>query len=212
MFGWIRRMYDAVAGDIDETVRRWVHDLVNGLYGLLHLIFGDVGKAWNVLVNAILLAWRAVDTFTEAVWYKLWIILRSIIPAVIREYRRLIHDVNVYAHDVLNWAQRAISSVEHAIERGLRDVENWVIRDIWNPLKSAFDTAWHWITHEGAVAWYYISHPADLAALLFDHLIAKLEADAWSVAERLGKFALSLVVRNLPRFAKLAEDIIDAIL
>lgn len=212
MFGWIRRMYDAVSGDIDETVRGWVHDLVNGLYGFLHLIFGDIGAAWDKLVHAIWLAWHAVAIFTEAVWYKFYQIVRQIIPAIIREYRALYHDAVNLANKVLAWAQHAISVVTHALETAIRDLTNWVVQHVYDPLKKAFDAAWQWITHEGATIWHYISNPPLLAALIFDDLIALLERNAWAVAGKLGKFGLSLITHNLRQFATLIEDILDAIL
>jgi hypothetical protein len=58
MFGWIARAYNWATGKIDSTVAGWVHDLINGLYGFLRTIFGDVGNAWDYFW----LSWQATGT------------------------------------------------------------------------------------------------------------------------------------------------------
>lgn len=205
-------MFDSVTGSIDNTVQRWVHDLINGLYGFLHLIFGVVGAAWEQFMNSLRDIEHGLGSFIDQVGQTFYHLYRAIIPAIIREYRRLYADVLMFAQRIYHDLLVAIQDVRQFIDRLIHDVEQWVITDIWRPLLRSLTAAWDWIGHQGDTLWYYLTHPPALIDLLWDHLIAKLEAEAWNVAEKLGKFALSLVYRNVVRFAHLIVDIVDAIL
>lgn len=88
-----------------------------------------------------------------------------------------------------------------------RDWIAWVDKYILGPLR----TVVKWVTNEGATIWHYISHPDALVRLIWDDLIRKLENDAWSVADKLGTFFLSLVAKNLKKLLELLADVIDAV-
>lgn len=70
----------------------------------------------------------------------------------------------------------------------------------------------HWIPKYAITAWWWVTHPAALAEQLGLYLVAWLEREAWTIAPYLGKFLLALLVHNIPRVAKLAEDVIAAVL
>jgi hypothetical protein len=144
MFNWIRHAYDTVTGKIDSTVASWVHGLINGLYSFLHVIFGDVGKAWDDF-------WHDIDGFVTGI-------------------RHFIDSVG----------------------RALIDIYGW-------------------INKEGHLVYYYISNPIKLVDLVYDELLGKIEATAEDTAERLGKFALAFIYKNLKTFVTIVEDIFDAI-
>jgi hypothetical protein len=167
MFGWLTNAWHAVTGKIDSTIAGWVHDVVNGLYSFLHIIFGDVGKAWNDLVG------YGVD----------------------------------FIHGVEDFGTYVGNALEHLYKVWIPDIIKWVTTEIYDPLVKAVD----WIAHEGATMWHYISHPADLVDLIWDDVLAKLESDAVYTAEVLGKWFLTLIVKNADEFARMIEDIIDAI-
>lgn len=75
MFSWIARAYNWAAGKIDSVTAGWVHDLINGLYSFLHVIFGGVISEWNKLYGA---AKSFADNFREFAsavanaWHYLW--------------------------------------------------------------------------------------------------------------------------------------------
>lgn len=83
-----------------------------------------------------------------------------------------------------------------------------IVTDIWDPLKKAVA----WIAKEGAYMYHLLTHATDLVEFFWDALIAYLEKEAWSVGDKLGEFFLALVVKNLTKFLKLIEDIIDAVI
>lgn len=205
-------MYDSAAGSIDNTVRSWVRDLINGLYGYLHLIFGPVITAWDKLMHAGWLVWHTLDEFTGEVVTTIARIIRQVIPAVIAWAKAQVARLERYATDIYNFAVRELNALRQFVLNLIASLTVWIVSHVYNPLKAAFDAAWHWITNEGAVVWHYISNPEDLVTLIWDHLIARLERDAWDVAGKLGKFTLSLIAHNLPRLAALIEDVLNAIL
>jgi hypothetical protein len=205
-------MWDAAYGAVDNTVRTWVRDLVSGLYGFLHMIFGDVGTAWDNLQTAALNLWHGLERFSRYVSEAFSVLFRVVIPHVIRDYLTRIATVLKYARDIFDYVVREIARVVHLISASIQSLWQLVLRDVYRPLLASLTSAWHWITHEGAIVWFYVSHPDKLTDLLWQHLIAKLEREAWNVSALLGKFFLSLVIRNLKRLALLIEDILDAVL
>lgn len=76
----------------------------------------------------------------------------------------------------------------------------------------ALDDAYDWINKEGYEVYYYITHPVQLVELIYDDIIAKVESTAVSTAEKLGKFTLALIIKNVKTIVTIAEDIFDAVL
>jgi len=103
MFNWIARAFNVVTGAIDSTVQRWVHDLINGLYSFLHIIFGDIGKAWHDLWTDIGTFWHYIDQFGTSV------------------YRALRHLYLVWIPDIVHWVERDILD---PLLRALRWIEH----------------------------------------------------------------------------------------
>jgi hypothetical protein len=120
----------------------------------------------------------------------------------------------------LYWA--AAKAMSSAVDSFFGEVYHWTVwwlKVYWHQwlqwlnthVVAPLTTAYNWVVHEGATIWHYISNPADLVALIWSPLVTHLEAEAWTVGELLGKFFLSLVIKNLTRFVSLLEDIIDAV-
>lgn len=205
-------MFTAAISAVPDAVRIWVRDIVNGVYGYLHGLFGLIGDGWDRLESAAFLAWHAVTGFMDEAVTAFYRILHVIIPAVITAYRLAVSKVEQYATDIYRWSLREFALARAALDAAISGVRNFVVNDVWRPLHNDVTAIIDWIRKIGDVVWYYISHPAVLVDLIWDHLIFKLEAESWNVAAKLGRFGLSLVVRHVKRFALLAEDILDAIL
>jgi hypothetical protein len=126
-----------------------------------------------------------------------------------------------------------LASWVHDVVRGFWYVLNALFGNVtgaWSALKDILDffgskierlfdetyrairDTYDWINNQGYLVYYYITHPAQLVDLLWEALIANLETTAWETAERLGKFFLSLFLRNLEKFLTLIEDILNAVL
>jgi hypothetical protein len=212
MFGWIRRMFDAAYGAIDDTVRNWVHDLVNGLYGFLHLIFGDVRGAWDTFASRTDDLWHSAEKFARIIATSFAILYRVLLPRIIARAEQLFGEAVKYAKGIYDFAVREIDRLGRLIVTTADHLWHDVITDVWDPLFKSVTTALKWIGREGALVLYYITHPDKLVELIWNAILSRLEATAWDTGALLGKFFLSLVVRNLKRFALLLEDILDAIL
>lgn len=211
MFSWISRMFDAVSGRIDSTVAGWVRDLVSGLYGFLHTIFGHVIGGWENLYHDVSGFIDRAIQLSVHVLVVLATILHHVIPTLHRLLSDFIRMVFKYARDVYHFTVTAIDDLRKWTQAALNDLHRFVVNDVYDPLFKSLTGAWHWITHEGALVFFYITHAPQLVDLFWDALIAKLEAEAWNIAQKLGSFALSLVVRNLGRFVSLVEDILNAV-
>lgn len=212
MWGWITKLFDSVAGAIDETVRRWVHDLIAGLYGFLHTIFGNVVKGWEYFWNAARNLRAGLNRLADEAWQTFYHLYRFVVPTIIKWAELYFATLRKFTLEVWQWAERTAAALIARIIATARDLQKWVVNDIWNPIWHILTQAWDWILHEGATAWHYITHPADLVDLIWENLIIKLEKESWNVGARLGRFSISLIVHNLRTFVLLVEDIIDAIL
>lgn len=212
MWSWLRRMYDSVAGRIDNTVRGWINDLLNGIYGYIHAIFNDVSAVWRDLSSWTANFWSQLDRVFYWIYVKIFWLIRHAVPLIINEYRTLYGKAVTFAQQIFTWAQQSVAWLTHYAEKLTHDAINWVIDHVWNPLYHVVTTAWNWIYGRGETLWHYITHPDLLAVLLFDALIAVFEREAFAVADRLGKFLIALIVKNLRQVAMLVEDILSAIL
>jgi hypothetical protein len=205
-------MWNAVFGVIPDTIRNWVRDALNGIYGYYHFVDTLIRDSWYSLSVTLYWLYRNLSSFSRAVYVKLWQIARQTIPWIINEYRTLYNDAVRYAEGIYNTAAGWFNSALRYAENLVNGAINWVLANIWNPLWRDITTAWDWLTSKGETLWYYITHPDALATLIFDSLLTLLEQQAWAVADRLGKFFAALIIKNLTQFVTLVEDILNAIL
>jgi hypothetical protein len=212
MWGWIKHVIGVAAGAVDDTVRHWVADLISGVFGFIHTVFGLVGHAWIDIFHAAEWVEKGLLHLGLETYLDLWHILKRVIPDVIHWANVFIHNVWRYAQDVFHWAVREFDFIRHWVAALVQDVRRWVVRDIWSPIWRTLNPVWRWVTHEGATLWHYLTHPAALVDLLWNHLLVKMEREAWVAGRLLGRFFLSLVIHHVKTFAILIEDIVDAIL
>jgi hypothetical protein len=212
MFGWIESVIAAIWDGVTDGVKAFVHFLVRGLYGYLHTLFALEWDAWsffwqmaNILANGMRGLANGLYNFGYRVIHGFIPWLNSLIlwvyHAAIGFAQTILDTLSRYIGDVLNWARAAIDGVIR-----------WIISNVYDPLARFISTALTWIERIGNVMWNYFTHPLALAMLLLDPLLTLLEQFAWDIASRLGKFFLSLIVRNLVQFVTLIENVIDAVL
>lgn len=136
-------------------------------------------------------------------------------------------------HSVTGKIDSAVASWVHALIHGLYLFLSTIFGDVgaaWDDLVkdgelflSAVDVLgdtvydslhdlYTWVNKYGKELVGWIEHPSTLVDLLWDDILSKLEKEAWTAGEKLGKFFLSLILHNLKRFATLLEDILDAVL
>ena len=167
-------------------------------------MFGWIRKAYDWAtgkIDGLTASW--VHTLILGVWS----FLTGAFHTVIAAWNVFYASAKGFAKGIAELAAETYNWIKWFLDIFWRDWLRWVSTHIIKPLL----VAWHWVIHEGAIVWHYLTHAADLVAFFWDALIAKLEHEAWNVADKLGTFFLALIVKNLLRFAHLIEDIIDAV-
>jgi hypothetical protein len=167
-------------------------------------VFDWIAKAYNWAVGK-------VDT-TTAGWVHdilstLWGFLHSLFGVVITAWDDFYTRVKNFITGIGHFIVAVDDAFTYLWHVWWKKVWAYITVHIIKPLLSAV----HWVEHEGLTIWHYITHPADLVDLIFDPLVTKIEAEAWSLGDKLGKFFLSLMVKNLKRFLTLMEDVLDAL-
>lgn len=212
MFGWIASLFSRAASDVTQGVKDLVNAAMRGLYGFLHGIFRAVLGGWGTFWRDVSGFYRAFGKFTYSTLLKFVHILKILWPAIVKR-------VEYVYNFLLNFIKAAVKSltayilkIYHILDTFIRWLWNWVLVNVYRPLLAFIEKAWAWITREGATMWHYFTNLADFAELLIFHIAASLEKHAWELASSLGKFFLTLIVRNVVKFATLIETIIDAVL
>jgi hypothetical protein len=167
-------------------------------------VFDWIRKAFDWAtgkVDSITASW--VNTLIRGVWTFLTGLFRTVIDAWNDFYTAAMH----YADSAILFFAEVYNWIKWFLDVFWRQWLAWVHKNIIEPLLVAY----HWVIHEGAIVWHYLTHAADLVEFFWDALIVKLEAESWNIGEKLGKFFLSLIIKNLDKFAHLIEDIIDAV-
>lgn len=212
MLSWIAGFIGRWSGAVDQAVRDLIHWTVHALASVVYTVFGLVGTAWKDMWRAVSWLETAAGRFAAQVFGHLWAIIKRDLPWLASAIT-LARQLAVRLYDAVRaWALGLIRAAEALAVRLVNDVRSWAYRDIWLPLLQLARDARRDITRWAWPAFWYITHPAALAGLLGDALVDWLEANSWRVAQRLGSFALHLVLANTRRLAQLAEDIITAAL
>ena len=212
MWGWISKVLGLGIHVIDDTVRQWVGDLISGVFGFIHTVFGLVGHAWGDMFHAGKWLYLGVARLGVETYQTLAKIIKQIIPDVIHWATYWVHRLGRFIEEVFHWAAHEFDVIRHWVAALFDAFRKWVINDVWSPIWRTLTPVFRWVTHEGATLWYFLTHPAAFVDLIWTHLLVKLEREAWNAGRLLGRFFLSLVVHNLRTFFLLIEDVIDAIL
>jgi hypothetical protein len=125
--------------------------------------------------------------------------------------------ISRWVHDALHGLWAFLSSIFLPVRAAWDYLWNHVVNyhdwighlgtELYRALRDAYD----WINHNGYILWYYITHPDKLVALIYDDIIVKIEDEAVSTAEKLGKFFLALIIKNVKTLVTVIEDIVDAV-
>ena len=204
MLGIINRILHDLSSGI-TAVEKWALKLIHAVYSFVNKLFTELRKAvdnvWTALTNFA----KAIRKFVSQVYtYAKWIVTK-LVPSVIRwaekELLSVAHDIANLGKWAVGWIDRLIKDIASAI----KNITNWVIKNIFDPLKTDFLTAWHWITHEGAMIYDLITHPEKLAALLAEYIW-----DSWlGLFKKYGPQIARWLMRNLPNEAGMLVDAVE---
>lgn len=87
----------------------------------------------------------------------------------------------------------------------------WILRKVWAPLWAFITATYRDLLKWGWVAWWWITHLASLAEAMIFFIARAMEKYAWELAGMLGRFVVSLIVRNARKIAEVAESIVVAV-
>lgn len=131
---------------------------------------------------------------------------------------RISNDISSWVHDLVRGLYSFLAAIFAPVGAAWSYLWNNVINyhdwigklgdETYRALRDAYD----WINREGYELYYYLTHPDKFVERIFDPLLAKLESDAVSVAERLGKFTAMLILKNVKTIVTIVEDIANAVL
>src|SRR5712692_1859202 len=197
MLGWLDRVFHWGVTNIGGTIIRWVRDLIHVVWGMLRSIFGNVALAWHDIFAAANWIWTTSQKFGAAVLGRFFYILHVVLPFIVRWAGRELQWLSTFIVMVWKWGIRETQRIWSALWHAIADVIKWTVVHIYDPLFRSLALAWHWIQHEGTILWFMITHPDKLVDILWDALIAKLEADAWNVGAKVGGFLFALIMHNL---------------
>lgn len=219
MFDFFAAAFNAVVNLITGTwqqavtaIVNWVNQIEYAHYGYWHTVAGNVLNGWQQMTRGCLIALQGLQQFMFAQSLLDYVIMRQRIPWLANWIAWLggktVDDLR-NAIDMLRREYRAGDDAEHGYTRSVLE---WVLVHVLAYLLGRILDLVSWITGIGSTMWHYFTHLADFADLLFWFLVAALESRAWDVADKLGEFLLALIIRNLGRFARLLETIIDAVI
>jgi hypothetical protein len=212
MLGWLDRALKWATSNIGGPVLGWVHDLLHGVYGYLHAVFGPAVTAWNNLYKYISLFVNELTSLVNQIVTAFRYLFRTLIPAVYRWAASEIAKAVALANWIYGWAIRELDALGSLAWRWIQDVMTWAWSNIWTPLTHDIAAAWKWITNEGQTLWYYSQHPEKVIPVIANELLSYLEANATDLGKRLTGFMLGLIHNNIGKFVLLLEDIMNAIL
>lgn len=167
---WISSAGNAISGlgqkavdwvnSLIASVMSWVTDAVNSIWGAIQGIWRDAIHTWDLLVGYI-------NNLTQTVWD--WITHTA---SQIYEWAlRLINDLWHYIYGFYAWALSQVEWLAGQIAKVFRDIYDWVLREIWDPLYRAYtwikDFVETWIPR----IWQYIEHPELLVQLIWAFIV-----------------------------------------
>lgn len=212
MLNWLDSFWNSVTGSVGNAVSSAVHWALHAVMSVILSVFKLVGSAWSALVYDVAYFHAEIDAFCKSVLDFGSYILHHVIPSLLKWAQAQLDRLSADLARIYDWAQREVNDLILRIADAVSTVENWANRTIWKPLKDYADQIWADLKLWGYTAWYYITHPDLLAETLIFSIATSLEKHAWELAEKLGEFAVSLVMANLKRFLSLIETIISAVI
>jgi hypothetical protein len=219
MLRWLANVFGGLAGRVTGDISAFINgftvtiqNVLSTTYTYWHTVSGNVRGQWSRMPTNTHYALTSFAGFCDAVYKRFVYIERvqfkSIVAQITLEHDRMIHDVTA----VENYESARTDAKVAAEHSYARSILAWVIIHVLTFLYLLIKAIFSWIAGAGSTMWHYFTHLADFADLLLLPLAAAFELASWDIAAKLGQFFLSLIVRNVVKFATLVESIVDAVL
>lgn len=219
MFDWLTNAFRNLLGTGAAASAASVQAALNTIatifrttYMYWHTVAGHVTGGWQELTRTLLWLTQRVQKYMFAQYAFDVLVVKHDIPFLAAWISWLGGKIQADIRKLRSLLEREIASGDAAQHRYTRGVLFWVIVHVLGFLYGLLKTVFGWINGIGATMWHYFTHLTEFAELLIMFLVLALEKRAWDIGRLLGTFFLALVVHNMVRFAKLLEDITDAVL
>lgn len=212
MLDWIAGYVARWTGQVEQSTRDLVHWGLHALAGVVYAVFGNVGKAWSDVLTALKWAHREADSFAGYVVGHLAAIVTVDIPRLWSYATAAVKALEQLALRYYHAALAAVQVAEHLAAAAVKSALVWVAAHVYDPLLARAKQLEADLLRWGYYAYQLVTHPDKLAAILLGSLIAFAEASFWRIAAPAGRFALRLIVAQLPAVLRLAEAVVTAVL
>lgn len=177
-----------------------------------HTVAGHVWGGWQQLTRTLLYLRNYMQEFMFAQYLLDALVVKHDIPWLARWISWLGGKIQNDLRNQRRILEREIKAGDDRQGAYTHSIFIWVVVHVLGFLLGLARTIFKWINGIGATMWHYFTHLAAFAELLIMFLVASLERHAWEIGKLLGEFFLALVVHNMVKFAKLLEDIVNAVL
>ena len=212
MLQWIAGYVARWTGYVEQNTRGLVQWGLHALAGVVYAVFGNVGKAWGDLRTALGWMHQAADYFVAYTVGHLAAIIKVDLPKLWNYAVAAFKAAEQLALHYYRLAVAAIKVAEQLAAHLVAALQAWVVAHVWTPLLALAKQLRADLLKWGYTAWWYITHPGKLAPILLAPLVAAAESSFFAIAGPAGRFALRLVVHQLPKLLTLAEQIVAAVL
>ena len=209
---WLTAWFVGAARTVGNQVAGVVHWAVHALAMVVIAVFDRVYVAWRDLSGWIWAYLSAIGRALGEVAYKIYAIIRVLIPRVIGLVLRWVAYLLKFIRSWVAWLWAQIRATIALLYKQIAMVIRWAVTHIWDPLWKWAQFLYRLIKAWAWVAFWWITHLASLAEKMVFWMAAAFERHAWELAGILGKFLLALIIRNLARFVRLVEAILVAVL
>lgn len=179
------------------SVMSWVTSAIASIWSGLGTLVSDValalGQAINFAENLVKQVWDALEflsrTLNQLVYY-------------------LFNTAWQYIQGIFNWVVGQLARLEANLLSWANDVYQWVLREVYDPLKRAYDGMLNWATGWFNQIWQYIQHPELLVQLIGAFLLRM-----WlQYVLRFAAVFTRWIVRNMMGMAGEVFDVLENIL
>lgn len=131
---------------------------------------------------------------------------------------KLPSDITTWTRDLIGGLWHYLASIFSPVSRAWDDFTKAIstlkaiLTSFGIAVVNRISDIYQWINKEGYLVYYYITHPDKLLILAVSGVSTLAAGDALAIVDKLGVFTVRLVMHNLEKLIKVAEDVIDAIL
>jgi len=212
ILGWIDSFFAKAYSEEWSIISAPLHWAIRGISALVFGQFQNTTSAWTVYYSDTNYYVTQIEEFItsskNAHGYTLRVRIPSIVHWATLSLARLLAAIISLGRAIASDVARLTAYIGARIAALTR----WILKNIWAPLYALIQKTYADLLKWGYVAWWWITHLHELAEALIFHIALSAENHAWELAGMLGRFAVSLILRNARKIALTVEDVITAVI